>query len=146
MLEVNQDKHTITFKATEIPLVFSFSHSSASLISSFVLFLLLPISCALLWFPLTAMLSFEFILCSPSPYLSLSSFFPCLLFQSGGDPFAYGKKKRLFRNLNNCAAQFSSLWTLGLNGGGMTLYQDKGTRMGLSQAFVSMFFTGGDQC
>lgn len=77
------------------------------------------------------------VFCSP---LSLSSLYPCLLFQSGGDPFAYGekKKKRLVSNLNNCASQFSSSWTLwGKNERGMTLYQDE-----LSQAFVSMFFTG----
>lgn len=84
------------------------------LFPSFVLFLLLCILYNLLQFPLiysTCLLLF-LSPALPSSYLTLFS----LLFQSGGAPFTCGRRKkkslRLVRNLNNCAAQFHSWWTL----------------------------------
>lgn len=145
MLEANQDKRTITVEATGTPVVFCFSLSPLPLLfpllSTFYYSLSSALSSCFPWYPC--------LLLSSSPALPLPLFllsFPVFCSRVEATP-SLMEKKRLVCNLNNCAAQFSSSWTLwGKNGWGVTLYQDKGTRMSLSQAFVSMFFTGWNQC
>lgn len=86
--------------------------STTSLISSFVLFLLVSVLCALLQFPLI------YTSLSPTqPFPSSFLFLSCLSFVPESRwSFAYRREKKkhqlLVMSINNCAVTFSSSWTL----------------------------------
>lgn len=142
MLKAGWDKHTITFKASETPEVFCFSPSPSSLVSSFVLFLFLyPVPSPPVSLDIHA--SFWVHPCSASFLHSLFRLsFPVFCSRVELIPFAYGKKPNNLRLVTwiTVLLGFPPHGRKKKNGRGMTLYQDKGTRMNLSQAFCQYFF------
>lgn len=148
MLKAGWDKHTITFKASETPEVFCFSPSPSSLISSFVLFLFLyPVPSPPVSLDIHA--SFWVHPCSASFLHSLFRLsFPVFCSRVELIPFAYGKKPNNLRLVTwiTVLLGFPPHGRKKKMGEGWLCTRTRGPGWTCLRPFVSIFFTGSDQC